>query len=100
HTRFSRDWSSDVCSSDLKAARRIENGVPRWQRDAMLAICIADDQRAALIVGRIVEEEGAGQVRPQMFVLSQTHHRTVDVETIFEIGRASCREREKIAGIA
>src|SRR5690606_40267716 len=22
HTRFSRDWSSDVCSSDLAAARR------------------------------------------------------------------------------
>src|SRR5690606_40153203 len=23
HTRFSRDWSSDVCSSDLTAARRL-----------------------------------------------------------------------------
>src|SRR6266511_2190937 len=23
HTRFSRDWSSDVCSSDLRALRRL-----------------------------------------------------------------------------
>src|SRR5690606_39302315 len=25
HTRFSRDWSSDVCSSDLNAEETIEN---------------------------------------------------------------------------
>src|SRR5690606_39947358 len=27
HTRFSRDWSSDVCSSDLTFCRRIETRV-------------------------------------------------------------------------
>src|SRR5690606_39380768 len=27
HTRFSRDWSSDVCSSDLADDRAIEAGV-------------------------------------------------------------------------
>src|SRR5690606_40931469 len=29
HTRFSRDWSSDVCSSDL--AQLVENGAPHAQ---------------------------------------------------------------------
>src|SRR5690606_10575186 len=29
HTRFSRDWSSDVCSSDLKAAQAGESGLDR-----------------------------------------------------------------------
>src|SRR5690606_40587791 len=30
HTRFSRDWSSDVCSSDLKIARQliVKNATP------------------------------------------------------------------------
>src|SRR5690606_40664632 len=27
HTRFSRDWSSDVCSSDLEAVRRSSHAV-------------------------------------------------------------------------
>src|SRR5690606_40445517 len=32
HTRFSRDWSSDVCSSDLKVTTFLatENGAPDW----------------------------------------------------------------------
>src|SRR5690606_41885045 len=32
HTRFSRDWSSDVCSSDLADAivLRSKRSVPRW----------------------------------------------------------------------
>src|SRR5690606_39713446 len=29
HTRFSRDWSSDVCSSDLKLTIGIESGTPK-----------------------------------------------------------------------
>src|SRR5690606_41056847 len=27
HTRFSRDWSSDVCSSDLSAIRQVSAGI-------------------------------------------------------------------------
>src|SRR5690606_40656899 len=30
HTRFSRDWSSDVCSSDLDAGVFIVGKVPKW----------------------------------------------------------------------
>src|SRR5690606_39998745 len=31
HTRFSRDWSSDVCSSDLRRQRR-RLGEAEWRR--------------------------------------------------------------------
>src|SRR5690606_40213144 len=30
HTRFSRDWSSDVCSSDLLAQQRYQEGVDNY----------------------------------------------------------------------
>src|SRR5690606_34386390 len=31
HTRFSRDWSSDVCSSDLVAAASAESRAESWE---------------------------------------------------------------------
>src|SRR5690606_4568538 len=34
HTRFSRDWSSDVCSSDLLAIENIDIGGPTMVRSA------------------------------------------------------------------
>src|SRR5690606_40248330 len=33
HTRFSRDWSSDVCSSDLDAFEEAQEGVVRYYMD-------------------------------------------------------------------
>src|SRR5690606_14029998 len=39
HTRFSRDWSSDVCSSDLVALREV-NGNP-WTTAAEIAVDVA-----------------------------------------------------------
>src|SRR5437870_11670194 len=47
HTRWPRDWSSDVCSSDLKrkcdaAVRRVANGVGREvQEDVTRAVGVA-----------------------------------------------------------
>src|SRR5690606_40203566 len=84
HTRFSRDWSSDVCSSDLPLAvlsdlsRRIKE-VPmdllldlivtlsRWSRSHLYDISLA--------------------IMATLFVL-------------FEIGRASCRERVWSSAVA
>src|SRR5690606_40389138 len=37
HTRFSRDWSSDVCSSDLAS--------PRMPKDRICSACIALSRR-------------------------------------------------------
>src|SRR6267143_3694421 len=32
HTRWNCDWSSDVCSSDLDAARALEEMLERWDK--------------------------------------------------------------------
>src|SRR5690606_39533017 len=56
HTRFSRDWSSDVCSSDLYVARAIEcmarvapvsyrrifHGVGVYHRSVLFALIVND----------------------------------------------------------
>src|SRR5690606_39315205 len=83
HTRFSRDWSSDVCSSDLD-----------W-----LVMTDAD-----LDVFR--EEEEAPAAFPLTSGRERGYHRSA-VDTFLEaargafedeIGRASCREGAWIAG--
>src|SRR5688500_19369146 len=74
HTRLQGDWSSDVCSSDLDqhaVGAALEAGVD------------ARDVAA-------VEPHGAGLAPPDRGELG-------DLE---EIGRASCREREKIQRIS
>src|SRR5690606_121216 len=45
HTIFSRDWSSDVCSSDLDAATRLAD--PAIARRGMMIAVHADDLAAA-----------------------------------------------------
>src|SRR5690606_39897405 len=91
HTRFSRDWSSDVCSSDLVEHKvdmikltdyplpvfgedtERENGYPLQVQMLRNAIAAYD----ALIIA--VNEHNGG---PSAF---------------FKIGRASCRESEEMA---
>src|SRR5690606_41020195 len=94
HTRFSRDWSSDVCSSDLdghygelvhannpshyvseihdhghlEAMRRMDIILATGQEDAFV-----DNNR---YLSRILWEKGVGNA--------------------LQIGRASCRERAEI----
>src|SRR5690606_40934192 len=36
HTRFSRDWSSDVCSSDLTVSLSC---LPRWMKSGSGCVC-------------------------------------------------------------
>src|SRR5690606_41180701 len=69
HTRFSRDWSSDVCSSDLSPPRsRGDTGAGAAERPAR-------QRRASPASARA---EWASRCR-------------------WQIGRASCRERAYIA---
>src|SRR5439155_9908945 len=73
HTRWPRDWSSDVCSSDLKPA--------------FAAICF--------IVRRALEEP------TKQIAANAGFEGGVVVEKVrsLEIGRASCRERVEISGV-
>src|SRR5690606_40657057 len=83
HTRFSRDWSSDVCSSDLaydKAKSRIE------QIDQLMAKIdqTPDPKAIAELQGRLTAEQALiqnEQTKLQMY------------QMVAKIGRASCRER-------
>src|SRR5690606_39693007 len=84
HTRFSRDWSSDVCSSDL--------------RDGKLIALIGETRRFPVDI-----EEVPLQVRQAFIAIEDARfydHPGVDWRGIIravwllatKIGRASCRE--------
>src|SRR5690606_39379216 len=81
HTRFSRDWSSDVCSSDLQVfqsaatlRRKLETCELERKTYAEAA------QKASQTVGQMQEQLVQSQ---KLAMLGQ----------VAEIGRASCRER-------
>src|SRR5207249_5760319 len=88
HTRSKRDWSSDVCSSDL--ARLVDHVV----RGVEL-LGVASDERIFLVVR-------GGSVRAEVVPERQYTHRGYrpgegEVHCQ-QIGRASCRERVWIVG--
>src|SRR2546422_1405901 len=78
HTRCSRDWSSDVCSSDLFVVEEISG---------MLDACGCYARRDAAI-RRLVPEYGEGW-RCKLALEGGG----LDSERLNKIGRASCRER-------
>src|SRR5699024_11411470 len=69
HTRSKRDWSSDVCSSDLAGT-------------VSAALCCAPDSTAAA-------QHRAADTVPAPFLC-----RRKGTDRGLQIGRASCRERE------
>src|SRR2546430_9734394 len=82
HTRFDCDWSSDVCSSDL-----LPIALPDAEaREALLS------ERKGERVRILVPERGEKARLLEMAAENARHN--------FEIGRASCRERVKISGVA
>src|SRR5690606_40217504 len=96
HTRFSRDWSSDVCSSDLELLARW------WDRDGEGSE--EGGERPGRGVDRDGEDEhGEGDLEPggvDAVGDPRAEHRDGrggDGEGR-EIGRASCRERVWRAG--
>src|SRR5207237_5710671 len=84
HTRFKCDWSSDVCSSDLPQS---QIGAP-----------------AKRIEVRGIAGEDAGADRAQMHrEIARNNGARIIADPslgLEEIGRASCREREEIPGVA
>src|SRR5690606_41046703 len=83
HTRFSRDWSSDVCSSDL-----VRRQVP-----------VGDTVTVAELAQRMAVK--ATEVIKALMSLGvmATINQSIDQDTaVLEIGRASCRERVEAAG--
>src|SRR5438309_6370905 len=87
HTRWNCDWSSDVCSSDLFDAGNVAR--------------VGTDQEAIAALLRVEPDECArlDHLLAQLIVLRLRAVAPVDLvgpaqdNHLFEIGRASCRER-------
>src|SRR5690606_39767968 len=85
HTRFSRDWSSDVCSSDL--LRSLEKEDPRLKDRASDRWYVPDPTKQADL----------DQLRDRALLkefeeYKASTQRKLSVFRTEEIGRASCRE--------
>src|SRR5690606_40058944 len=93
HTRFPRDWSSDVCSADLYSlVDVVKHTVPvipvfllryKLETNRYLKEC---RMPVVLIHGDSVE------VIP--------YSQSLKLKSVFKIGRASCRERVESSGVA
>src|SRR5690606_41139457 len=86
HTRFSRDWSSDVCSSDLTALvnGRIFNGDTIFLDHAL----VMQGDRIHGIFPEYALPENVDRVDVHQ---ANVCAGLIDLQ-IYEIGRASCRE--------
>src|SRR5690606_41094484 len=88
HTRFSRDWSSDVCSSDLAL-----EGVADHLRGVLEVGLAAEAEHLAAAGGELVAQV-LGDVRGRLDRVDAVEDRLDRGQAGgVEIGRASCRER-------
>src|SRR5690606_39610952 len=95
HTRFSRDWSSDVCSSDLGL---LETGTELAAEQFALPVAVAAPKINIAGFPAVTVEETENSVTVTGDGFSVAFDKTAGVMSSFkkEIGRASCREREEI----
>src|SRR5690606_40798000 len=98
HTRFSRDWSSDVCSSDLRGVDLL------WRVRGLLTdrhpVPVRPPPGIAHMPGHpritVMGEAAFQNLRlGELTRLREVIHVTTHVP---QIGRASCRERMYVAG--
>src|SRR5690606_39919959 len=83
HTRFSRDWSSDVCSSDLCLLHRTLLTIETRQ---LISSGNKDRQEVCSVVFHV--EQHANDTRTSERLLCRGHLPHAERK----IGRASCRE--------
>src|SRR5699024_11266621 len=90
HTRSKRDWSSDVCSSDLSqhATEKITHG-----SDVTVSCCEGDTGKIydGLLEFSVTEETLDDMPEAPLKIM-------MNVANPDQIGRASCRERGKSDG--
>src|SRR5207302_3784568 len=91
HTKFSRDWSSDVCSSDLATG----GDWPRRGREAAIELLAAQRSDAASLGVRLLADIGAvfDQAGTDRLTSADLAAQLAAIEEApwGEIGRASCR---------
>src|SRR5207253_7367433 len=93
--RWPRDWSSDVCSSDLsRRDRAVAILNPFISKDDVLSFCFNDSAVDHVLSGT-PEEESA---KPSLFkfISGPEGGKSISASpesAVMQIGRASCRER-------
>src|SRR5690606_40972307 len=95
HTRFSRDWSSDVCSSDLEPYDNAGLLVGSPDDDVSHALLSLDCTEA--VVDEAIELGCDVIISHHPIVFSGLKRFNGRTYVEREIGRASCRERVWIA---
>src|SRR5207302_6993952 len=93
HTRFSRDWSSDVCSSDLAAAIPIVRALREsLSGDEVRSVRGVLNGTTTYVLSRL---EHGGSFDEAVLEAQRAGYAEADPE----IGRASCRERVWMWGV-
>src|SRR5690606_41051556 len=64
HTRFSRDWSSDVCSSDLRGDAQLLLDPPDLKAQPLPEVGVQGRQGLVQEQGLGLRRQGPGQRRP------------------------------------
>src|SRR5699024_11701271 len=93
HTRSKRDWSSDVCSSDL-----VEQQKPPERAQSPLAGLTDREQDVLTLLARGLSNQEIATTLVITEATTKTHVSRVlaklGCSSRVQIGRASCRERE------
>src|SRR5690606_40622351 len=63
HTSFSRDWSSDVCSSDLQGEQGLQMAIDRLQTNVIDAMLVHNFANTASELAVMREWQEAGRIR-------------------------------------
>src|SRR5690606_40291739 len=95
HTRFSRDWSSDVCSSDLLLWRQsgLKDVRDRAARADIALLTVGEMSPGATVFRYGIVPQNALRTLTDKGAVANMLCYFVD-----EIGRASCRERVESSG--
>src|SRR5206468_7556871 len=97
HTRSDRDWSSDVCSSDLSASGLVTTRVSRAVRSRRFQISTATGTSPMKLL-RLVT--AYFDPKPLWGGMALTMGPVkVTSRPVNQIGRASCRERVEMTGV-
>src|SRR5699024_11968176 len=89
HTRSKRDWSSDVCSSDLSVGCFLTYALTKSKKAAYGLIIIGFIVAAPIIASY-------GPIWSEIVLFGVIGMALGFIYLQWEIGRASCREREEL----
>src|SRR5690606_39599482 len=95
-TSCSRDWSSDVCSSDLQGKRQLADLVQQQcAAIGLLELAGLSADRTGERTALVTEQDGFKHGFRNRCAVDGNEGRVTFAGESVEIGRASCREREQ-----